>query len=205
MSPKDIISSIESIYDRFEVPSKIRAHCRLVASVASRVCSQVGLDKESSTLVIAASLVHDLGNIIKVDFDSDLAKELYSFQEREQLRITRERIISCYGSHEDLATIAMLNELSCDKSVISLLKSSTWVNVLGVLSGDSLPEKILSYADYRVGPFGIVSLQERLDDLNNRYKGRHAKSSFSKDDVDARNKSYVLIEKQLVDLGYSPE
>lgn len=66
-----------------------------------------------------------------------------------------------------------------------------------ILSND-LNRKIASYSDFRVGPHGVVSINERYDDVLKRYKNRnHVLSNSEKTELKRTNS--LILEKQIQD------
>jgi len=204
MNNSEIISNIKKIYNKFPIPPSVIKHCLLVRDVAEKIIEQLNISLNKD-LVLAAALVHDLGNIAKIDFDSKLAKTLYSKEERIFWDNKKKAITSTYSKNPDELTKIFLKELSCDEKLINLLEFSRWSNIQEVFNKNNWEAKILAYADYRVGPFGVVSLKDRLDDLKERYALRIKESNISKNSLNQRNNTYFLIEEQLKEKGLKPD
>jgi len=203
---RTIIKNIDSIYEKFKVPNNIRLHCKTVAEVIKQIISQTKKNIEvDKNLLIAGGLLHDLGNIIKIDFKSDLAKQTYSKKQLHELQMVKQEIIEKYGSSPDEGTKNMLEELNVEKKIIFLLERSRWDLIEEVMNKRNYETKILAYADYRVSPKGIVNLKERLEDLKERYKHFHFKNKIKEKQIQKRNEAYFKIEEQLVKKGLKPE
>jgi HD superfamily phosphodiesterase len=203
---RTIIKNIDSIYEKFKVPNNIRLHCKTVAEVIKQIISQTKKNIEvDKNLLIAGGLLHDLGNIIKIDFKSDLAKQTYSKKQLRELQMVKQDIIEKYGSSPDEGTKNMLEELNVEKKIILLLERSRWDLIEEVMNKRNYETKILAYADYRVSPKGIVNLKERLEDLKERYKQFHFKNKIKEKQIQKRNEAYFKIEEQLVKKGLKPE
>lgn len=205
MSPKEIIENIEDIYDKFPVPPFVVKHCLLVRDVIKKIISQLKKVTVDVDLLVASALVHDLGNIAKIDFNSSLAIKMYSEEERIFWNNRKKIVLEFYGNTDHKATKAMLEEINCSKKIIDLLEFSSWENIIEVSKKDNWNAKILSYADYRVAPFGIVSLSERLKDLKKRYEKTNKESNLSSKDIQNHKKAYFFIEKQLEEKGLNPK
>ena len=75
MKSKEIIEHIQSIYQTFEVPKNLQEHMLRAAAVGSILCDNwkgPAIHKED---VIAVLLIHDLGNIVKMDMDTQAGLE----------------------------------------------------------------------------------------------------------------------------------
>jgi hypothetical protein len=79
-----------------------------------------------------------------------------------------------YGSDEHVATLAIAREIGVSERTISYIDAVGFSTAIENEHGDSFEKKIAAYADMRVAPLGIVTLNERLNDLDIRY-ANHAK------------------------------
>lgn len=160
----------EEIYTRYRIPLNLREHQYRVASVGAHILDSWKDDttKPEQTILFPVLLLHDMGNIIKFAFvPGDVFvpdDEITYWQE-----VQKEFIVT-YGSDEHAATIAILHELSMPSEVINIFEHEP---ADGVYEGDNIYEMLYYYCDCRIGPKGVVSLSERIDDLLTRYKNRN--------------------------------
>jgi hypothetical protein len=164
------MKKVLDIYQDYHIMKTLQDHQLRVAAVASIICdslSHVTIDKKS---VIIACLFHDMGNIIKFDlsyFPEFLEPEGLSFWED-----VKSDYIKKYGTDEHLATKLITQEISLPE------KSSLYLSGIGFskaterLGDPSLEMKICCYADQRVDPHGVVSLEKRLIEGRERYRNR---------------------------------
>ncbi|MEK6849221.1 MAG: hypothetical protein AABY01_01475, partial [Nanoarchaeota archaeon] len=85
-----------------------------------------------------------------------------------------------YGKDDYKATLAMVAQLGIAPRVLQLIIDSDWHEMPRVAIGNDWEQKIGKYADYRVGPRGILTLHERIEELRIRYKGRLTPEEESK-------------------------
>ncbi|MGM5480055.1 MAG: HD domain-containing protein [Nanobdellota archaeon] len=196
MKCSTIIRTIDEIYDRFSIPSFLATHMKQVAAIGKFLCTHLNQDLDTDC-VVAALLLHDLGNVVKFDLDSPLSEQLCSQDEKERLRILQSDLKERYGKNADEATKRMVEKLKVPKKVKWLLENATWLNIEKVRDSNSIELKICAYADYRVSPKGIVSLKKRLHDLRRRYHDYPHTNSLPEDKVKKRDNAYYDIEKQL--------
>ncbi|MFP4118750.1 MAG: HD domain-containing protein [Candidatus Woesearchaeota archaeon] len=196
MECTEIIRKIDDIYDRFSIPSFLAHHMRTVAAIGRFVCDnlQETLDTDC---VVAALLLHDLGNVVKFDLDSPLTDKLCSSAEKNQLKRLQTEFRERYGASADEATMSMVAGLDVPQKVTWLLENANWLNIETVRDSASFELKVCAYADYRVSPTGIVSLEERLSDLRRRYQDYPHTDTLPEDEVRKRDAAYYDIEKQL--------
>lgn len=119
-------------------------------------------------LLLKAALLHDLGNIVKFDFDrypQYLGKEqknIAHWKEKQQ------EMIKKYGTDDHQVTLTILKELKVDPSVVDLIGKKSFHNTIAIRDSKDWELKMLLYADLRVGPKGIMPLKERLEEAVSR-------------------------------------
>jgi len=154
-----------------------------VAAVAQLICdkSTVELDIKN---IVTACLVHDMGNLIKAKMDS--MPELYEPEGVAYWTQVQVEMKEQYGADEHTATVAIVNEIAPGAKVLHYVFDAIGTeNTAKVHADESLGAKIATYSDMRVGPFGIISIQERMEDLRSRYISRN-KPGFSTEDINKR-------------------
>lgn len=180
MGSEDIIQNYPKIYDRLDTQTSLREHMIRVAAVASMICDNWTGERISKSDVVAAALIHDIGNLVKFDFEGSISRELAKEDPKGigYWRKQQEKLIEKYKTDDAYAvTLAMAKELGVDKKIVRILEVCTAANAGKFLESKDYEVMILFYSDYRVGPFGIVSLKERLADLRKRYTGRVSRGS----------------------------
>ncbi|MGD0665386.1 MAG: HD domain-containing protein [Rhabdochlamydiaceae bacterium] len=184
-----IISSINEIYERFNIMPYLQLHMRRVAAVGELILSAES--DASKDDVVAALLLHDLGNIVKFRLE----------EEDATWKKIQQEMIAKYGSVDHGATEKMVHELGVNDRVASLIAGMGFDNLPGVIESSDRELKICLYSDQRVAPYGVVSLQERFADLRKRYKGTALASRFD----EAQEERALLLEQQIFnDLSLKP-
>lgn len=171
MECRQIISEIDSIYTRFRVMPQLEAHMRRVAGVVAFIAEHwrgPALDRD---LLLAAALVHDLGNIAKVNFDGQHTQELMGaeYAHLDHWRAVQRELVAQYGSDEYEMTTNMLKELGAPKEVIMLILAAGFRQNVDTAQCSDWNCKVLAHADHVVAPRGVVPLAERLDEGQKRY------------------------------------
>jgi hypothetical protein len=198
MNAQEIIRDIELIYDTYYVLPGVRTHMMLAASVGHFLCKQLAIPSER---VVAALLLHDIGSVVKFRIDSPLSKEA-SKEEQEQLLIAQQKIKERFGSKEHGATANILVDLGVDKAVQELINKAQYSRAKEIVD-ESREIKICWYADYRVAPSGVVSVDKRAEDILQRYQSR---AHFNKEQFHSHIALLKRIEQELFrNLQCSPE
>ena len=154
----------------------LQQHQLRVAAVAKQICDAIEepLDKEG---VVDVCLVHDMGNIIK--FDLTYFPDFVQPEGLEYWQGVKHEYIQKYGPEEHVATEMICKEIGLSDTQTEYLEAVGFSRVKKALVSDSLEKKICCYADQRVGPRGVLSVQERLIDGRKRYEGRKDKAMLS--------------------------
>lgn len=157
------------IYERYQVPPWLQKHQVRVAAVGQMVAARI--PAADSRLVVSTCLLHDIGAIVKFDFSyqtHEALKALHPAEETPHWLQVQADIRSRYGNREREATDAILRELGFE-DVRAVFADLGLANVPRTLEHGLIEAQIVEYSDMRAGPFGIVSMRERLADGVERY------------------------------------
>ncbi len=162
---------ITDIYKEYNIMSNLQLHQLRVAGVASQLCDALNI-KVDKNIIITACLLHDMGNIIKSDlnyFPDFLEPEGFEYWQN-----VKNKFIEKYGNVEHEATAEIMQEIGVNKRSIELANKSRFSSLCIDKDGDDIMLKIQHYSDARVGPYGILSYDERMNDAKKRYQGRNS-------------------------------
>ncbi len=120
--------------------------------------------------IIEALLLHDMGNVIKFDFRFShlLGDEEANIKFWKEIQL---KFKQKYGN-EHTATLEIAKEIGVSPQTFGLLEWTGSSKLEQVTDTMDWSAKITCYCDFRVSPFGIVTVNERFDELVNRYHGR---------------------------------
>jgi phosphohistidine swiveling domain-containing protein len=162
---------ISSIYQAYRIPPNLRLHLLRVAAFGSTICNNWSGDPLDHQTLVTALLLHDIGNIVKADYDRfpglfpEEMKNINFWKEVQ--RWVRQK----YGDNDINASLAMAKEIGVNCSVLDLMARKLFRRNAETVVSDSWELKIAAYADQRVGPHGLLRLEERLEEAKRRYKG----------------------------------
>lgn len=165
------------------------------AAVGKIVIDNLDINVDTNA-ILQALLLHDMGNIIKFDlenFSSLLGNQLSQIEKWK--KIQKEFILK-YGNNEHIATCIIAKEIGVSLPIYSLIKDHNNANAKQAAEKNDFNLKICFYGDLRVGPFGVLSINKRFEELLVRYKNRnHPIANIAKTE---ENRKYTLeIEKQI--------
>ena len=165
-----IIANIKKIYSDYKIPLNIQLHMLRTACVAEQImdCTNEKVDREA---VISVMLIHDTGNIAKMSFNKEYLPMLVGKEKGqiEELKERQKEFIKKYGEDDLEINIRIGKEIGIGKRELFLMNNKSLKSVCATAAGNDLELMLCSYADFRVGPFGVISIEERLEDARNRY------------------------------------
>ena len=174
----------------------LRLHMYRVAGVASVICDNISenIDRES---IIAACLLHDMGNIIK--FKLDLFPTFLEHEGRDYWQTVQNEYFKKYGKDEHVATLDIAREIGVNHKVMHLLKNIGFTRAKENYESPDFDGKIAAYSDMRVEPHGVVSLEHRFRDGRKRTRihkpNSHDESLFEEMSIYLRKIEKQIFEK----------
>lgn len=161
--------NILDIYKEYKIMPNLELHMLRAAAVASLICDNFDevLPKE---YIATACLFHDMGNILKFNFD--LMPELLAPLGREYWQTVKDEYAKKYGPNEHDATNAIMRELNIPEEIIYIADQDRFSLLCEHVESDNFAVKIMQYADYRSAPYGVVSYDERMEESSVRYKSK---------------------------------
>lgn len=186
--------TVGEIFAQYKIMPILQLHQLRVAAVG-KMLSGAFKEKLDTRSIILACLFHDMGNIIKFDlaqFPESLQPEGLQYWEK-----VKEDFIRRFGPDEHHATIAIGHELDLPLQVMKYIEGVGFSKLEHIARTPSFEQKIVEYADCRVAPTGVISMDERLEEARVRYAKRRSDMPAEKDRYDALIAAAHQIEKQI--------
>lgn len=159
--------TVLDIYRRYDIPGNLEKHMLRVAAVSRILTDHWHHSDMDQDAVVTACLLHDMANIIKFRFDRPpLFREEAS--EQDYWRQVRERMVRLYGDNVHHATLTICREIGIGSEPYRIISEMDWRNVPAILAHRDYPSAIAVYSDMRVGPHGVMSLSDRIGNLQSR-------------------------------------
>lgn len=158
--------TFKEIYQKYNIMHILQEHMVRVAYVGKTLGENATEDIELNDIV-KACLLHDMGNIIK--FKLNVIENAVDDKGLEYWKNIKNEFITKYGNEEFLATKQICLELGASERVIELVNAFGTRNVKNIIETGDLNKMIVNYADHRVAPNGVVSLEDRILDQQNRF------------------------------------
>ncbi len=163
--------TVAEAYSHYQLTPALQTHQLRVAGVVAAFLEFTNYRFDVKS-ILSACLLHDMGNILK--FNLELYPELLEPEGKAYWTEVQEKYKARYGNDEHFATQQIMTEIGVTDRVKEL------VNAIGFsqtkenfLSGD-LEKMLCEYADDRVTPWRVVSLDERIEDLRMRYSAQYS-------------------------------
>lgn len=157
---------ISQIYRHYKIMPTLQLHQLRVAAVAKCIATNCK-EKIDENSLIAGSLLHDMGNIIK--FDLTLYPEFLEPEGLEYWDRVQNSYKDLYGEDEHAATNKIAKEIGVTDEIYKVIDSIGFSHALKLVDTDNFTYKIACYSDHRVSPAGVRPLKERIEDGNKRF------------------------------------
>src|SRR5690242_14147552 len=111
---------IADIYLQYKILPFLQLHQLRVAAVAVQICRSLSVEVDTNSATVA-SLLHDMGNILKFDFQaypSAFEPEGISYWKRVQ-----DEYRAKYGNDEHDATLTIARELGVSDAVLGIIRA----------------------------------------------------------------------------------
>jgi hypothetical protein len=165
----DMKENILDIYKNYKIMPTLQEHQFRVAAVSKQICDSFTIPLNTNG-VVNVCLFHDMGNIIK--FDLNYFPDFLQPEGLEYWQKVKDEYVEKYGTDEHEATEKICEEIGLTDAELDYLHAIGFSRIKNVLADSSLEQKICLYSDLRVGPYGILSIEDRLIDGRKRYEYR---------------------------------
>lgn len=158
---------VKKIYEIYLIPLNLQIHMLNVAALAEIILNNwIGkeVDKE---VIIQACIFHDMAKPITFKI-SKQAQFGFSLKEISKLKRLQKQLKTDYGSNEHIATIKICKEIGLSSTTLKHIDNLKWDNIPRLLKENKIESLIPIYCDMRIGPKGILLLNERLKELKER-------------------------------------
>ena len=154
---------IIEIYKKYHLPENLQMHMLRVAACSNLIIDNWNGEEIETDLVIRVSLLHDMGNMVKIPED---------FSNDEEFIKIRKEYFDKYGTNDHEINLEIGKQEGLTEKEIDILDGKRSKKNEETLTSNSYERKICAYCDQRVAPDGVVGIKERLEDAKVRYKDK---------------------------------
>ena len=195
------------IYREYRIYRGLQDHQLRVAAVGKYIDDR-SHTRVDTRLIILAGLFHDMGNIIKARLHQP--SPLIEPEGLEHWQQVKKEFHEKYGDNEHDATREICRDIGLPEEVVQLIDDMGFSKMERTLESGSPDLKVVEYADMRVAPYGVLSLDERQREARERYADRDSathKHAFG--DVERYEyllgKTHELETNLMVSADFQPE
>lgn len=155
--------NIVEIYNKYHLPENLQMHMLRVAACSNLITDNWEGPEIDKQAIIRVSLLHDMGNIVKMAED---------FSKDEEFLKIRRKYFEKYGTNDHEINLEIGKKEGLTDKEIQILDGKRSRKNEETLKSNSYERKICAYCDQRVAPNGVVGIKERLEDAKVRYKDK---------------------------------
>jgi hypothetical protein len=185
---------ILDIYEKYNIMPQLMEHQLRVAAAADLICENLEIEIDQDNIV-KACLLHDMGNIVKFDFT--LLPEVVVQKGQEYWEGVKKEFEQKYGANTHEVTSKIIQEMGVSNRVLELADSVGFSEAFQNMQSNDFGKKICHYADARVGPYGVITLEERLMDLRERYENKGRSLAKNPEEREGFENALREMEKQI--------
>lgn len=182
--------NVIEIYKKYHLPENLQMHMLRVAACSNLIIDNWNgpqIDKES---IIRVSLLHDIGNIVKIPEDSS---------KDEGFLEIRKRYFEQYGTNDHEINLEIGKQEGLNPKEIIILDGKRSRKNEETLASNSYERKICAYCDQRVSPNGVIGIRQRLEDAKVRYKDKPLSVWSNEEKANYLIQCALSIEKQIME------
>lgn len=155
--------NIIKIYEKYHIPQQLQMHMLRVAACANLIIDNWQGNQIDKDAIIRVSLLHDMGNMAKIQDNPDNDKEFLN---------VRKQYIDKFGADDHKISLEIGRNEGLNDFELELMEKKESKRNEEIMNSSSYEIKICAYCDERVSPDGVDSIRERLEDAKRRYKGK---------------------------------
>ena len=160
------MKTISEIYSEYKIKKNLQEHMFRVAAAAWMIYDSFDVEIDKN-LLIQGALFHDMGNIIK--FDLTHFPEFNEPEGLEYWQKVKDDYVKKYGKDEHHATYLIMKEIGLNEELVDIVHKMNFSLLCEHRDSARWELKILHHVDMRVGPFGIMTYEDRMNDVKKRY------------------------------------
>ncbi len=182
--------NIIDIYNKYHLLENLQMHMLRVAACSNLIIDNWNGQKIDKESIIRVSLLHDMGNMVKIPED---------FSKDEEFIKIRKKYFDKYGTNDHKINLEIGKQEGLTEKEIVILDGKGSRKNEETLKSNSYERKICAYCDQRVAPDGVVGIKERLKDAKVRYKDKTLSVWSNEEKANHLIECSLDIEKQIME------
>ena len=157
---------ILEVYRGHSVPHLLQEHMLRVAGVADFILSHWKGPFVAREPLLRVLLVHDIGNIVKIDLRHPLMLSADDLNALPLLLRVQASYRERFGLDDHVASLELAREIGLSRHELLLMDSKIFTRNEETARSSDFSRKIGAYADQRCAPFGVTTLKTRLSTID---------------------------------------
>lgn len=158
---------ISEIYSKYKTLPNLQRHMLRVSAVAKIVLDNWTGVEVNNESILQTCLLHDIAKPITFDMNKQV-QYVKNTKELNEIENCNKFLINNYGTKEHPALLKIGIEIGLNHKTLKLLDNLEWYLINELLEKNEIESLIPIYCDMRISPNGIVTIEQRIQDLKNR-------------------------------------
>lgn len=154
------------------IPQNLQKHMLRVAVLAEILLKHWMGKKLDDKAIVQACIFHDVAKPMNFNLTKQAQFDM-SPSDITRLEKLQKDLRNKYGDNEHHATVKICEEIGLSPTAVKLVNNLEWSYIPQLLKNNDIKSLIPIYCDMRIGPKGILSLSERLNELKERVSVKH--------------------------------
>jgi hypothetical protein len=161
--------NVRQVYEKYSTPKNLQEHMLRVAALSKIILDHWTGQKVDKTAVMQTCALHDMAKPLIFDVAKQAQYGMLP-EDIANLEKLQAFLKSKYGFTEEEAVVGMCKDIGMTQEGIRIIENleRQWKSIPRLIKANDINSLIPTYCDMRIGPRGILTLQARLEDLNNR-------------------------------------
>jgi hypothetical protein len=158
------------VYQDLGIPPNLQRHMLRVAGIAEWIAERWAGPHLNLDLLRRVLLLHDVGNIVKGDYIKrpELLEE-EAHNAPHWVRV-QEKYIERYGTDDHVVSRVLAAAVGLTPDELNFMDAKIFIRNDETAMSHDYNLKVAAYADQRVAPFGVLPLETRLREAQQRYR-----------------------------------
>ncbi len=163
--------TIKQLYNKFQTPDNLQKHMLRVGALASLLTTNWKGKRINKKALVLACLLHDICKPVNFKPETQAKFNMPKIPVKK-LESMQSFIKTNFGSDEHWATVKAARFFKAGSGCIKILKNLKWHFIPRLIKEKDLESLIAIYCDMRIGPKGVLTLSQRVKDLEKRRGGK---------------------------------
>ncbi|MEO8581396.1 MAG: HD domain-containing protein [Patescibacteria group bacterium] len=159
--------TVNEIYTKYRTPNNLQQHMLRVAALCTVIVSSWKGEPISKEDIVNTLLFHDIAKPVTFDI-ANQARFVSSPEELVRLEQDIKYLVDNFGSEEHQAALKIFQDIGLNKNCQRLINNLEWHNTDDLMRVNDIESLLTIYCDMRIGPKGVLLIEQRLSELNAR-------------------------------------